>query len=508
MRRLGSFLSCVPSSILTWTNNLCSMPLPYLRTMCKITPASTPLPIKCTVATPYGLGKVKSYRENDGMYKIALDHGATLYAHPSNCFLVKQRTQAELNETYNSMEKMRLLNLEVQCSELGLCYDPVQHKDVCTKCLLSQTPPSSEEEEVSGSTSMFSFNPFGSSSQKSTTGKRKGFVPKLKGGQEPCLACGNPTCKNHASKEFLKEHVIMCQSCQDLFYTSFEKNDFASVQEYLQKIPETYDRLFLMLQYSTQPELLEAVSKNLQSSTSRDNQVTLGTSSVGALSGAMGLAGAATLLTPFGAPLLVASFVTGTSSSIFSLGYSASKYASKDQPAMIANRIIALDGLIQSLFMSMQEMRQMLMDDPILSLSNSEATTAAQMMPLQDTFSDAIKLTRTTNTGMAITQAAGYSASGNVFQYLQMAPVIGSTFSAAMMVMDVHTAQATLEQMRRGNPSDKAERLDQIATQALKLPPTEHVEHECQQIQNLILIRQEMRREMDKKKTQSLKKKY
>jgi len=420
------------------------------------------------VETNYGQGVVTKIRPDDGVCVVQLDYG-TMYIRPDVYPIRRAMTTQELNADFEALEKMRKLNLEVECSENGILHcDHAQ----CKKCLLAN-PTAHKTKTSSLSSSFLPSIPNPLASKKKIT---------------PCLLCASPTCTQHSSKGFAKERVTLCVDCEGLFQKEMLHQDLAPQQlsAHLERMTDAYDRAFLLLRYSLQfvPPLME----QLHAEAARDDNMTLGTSSVGFVSGAMGFAGAAAILTPAGPPLLMASFVFGTSNAAVGLGYSAKKhYYLQAGPTEVANKLIALFGFLQAILEAIVTFREQINADP--TCANVQSSSSSQKDQGQqgrnaylEALSQGISATKTTNTGLRVGNAVGYTATSNVFEFLGATPVIGQAFSAAMMVMDYQTASQTLEKIKAGSKSDKARALQNIQQELLGLPLTSDLEIEVENI--------------------------
>ena len=310
---------------------------------------------------------------------------------------------------------------------------------------------------------------------------------------DPCLLCASPTCTNHASKTFRKEKITVCLDCESLFRAkpSLQKDMALGLQFQLERLTDAYDRALLLLRYSSQfiPTLVE----QLQAEEARDDKMTLGTSSVGFMSGAMGFAGAMALFTPAGPPLLAASFLFGTGNAAVGLGYSAQKHMQNSaSPTQVANRLLALYGFLQAAMERIVTLREQVHADPSLGEveSSRERDGSGRNVYLQ-ALSQGVNATKKSNTALRFTNAAGYTTSASVFEVVGAAPVIGQAFSAAMMVLDYQTATATLEKIQQGSKSDKAKTLQQHCelSALIQLPTTADLELEVKDIMQAFRMR-------------------
>lgn len=300
-----------------------------------------------------------------------------------------------------------------------------------------------------------------------------------------------------------KERITLCLECEALFQTNNNnlhlQQDLhqdlaaAALQAQLERLTGAYDRAFLLLRYSA--PLIPTLVQQLQAQQAKDDKVTLGTSSVGVVSSIMGLAGAATLLTPAGPPLLAASFIFGTSNAAVGLGYSAQKHYVRDMktnPTHVANRLLALYGFLQAAMERIVTLREQVNADPSLGKVESSSRGASDGTGTRNAYLEAlsqgINVTKTSNNALRIGNAAGYTASSSVFEMMGAAPVIGQAFSAAMMVLDYQTARATLEKIHQGSVSEKAKLLQQhVELSALiQLPTTADLEAEVVDIMRAV----------------------
>jgi hypothetical protein len=106
------------------------------------------------VNTMYGIGVVLGYRKTDGIFEIQiLNNGgqasgkdttnsssrslAILFTSQSpTLFCCPTEIANKLNVAYQALEKMRRLNLEIQCHETGIRSDNIDY-DMCTHCMIT-----------------------------------------------------------------------------------------------------------------------------------------------------------------------------------------------------------------------------------------------------------------------------------------------------------------------------------------------------------------------------------
>ena len=108
------------------------------------------------VNTMYGIGVVLGYRKTDGIFEIQiLNNGgqasgkdttnsssssrslAILFTSQSpTLYCCPTEIANKLNVAYQALEKMRRLNLEIQCHEIGIHSDKIDY-DMCTHCMIT-----------------------------------------------------------------------------------------------------------------------------------------------------------------------------------------------------------------------------------------------------------------------------------------------------------------------------------------------------------------------------------
>jgi hypothetical protein len=107
-------------------------------------------------------------------------------------------------------------------------------------------------------------------------------------------------------------------------------------------LKQVYDRALLILTYSVQ--FIDEVVIALEENTSRHNKVGLGSSATGMVSGGLGVAAAATIFTPVGPPLLLASILFGSGAAAVDAASEAVNY--RCEPNKMADRILTLNSII------------------------------------------------------------------------------------------------------------------------------------------------------------------
>jgi len=335
----------------------------------------------------------------------------------------------------------------------------------------------------------------------------------------PCLICGNPTCTNHRSANFKKEGITVCLSCERLFELDFimqcvSTDDPAERAERIHHMVDCYDRCLLVLTYSAQ--YVEQIATSLEEQKVQHNKIGIGSSSAGVLSGALGIAAAASMLTPAGPPLLIASLFFGGGATVVQTGADAYNYFS--EPQKLADRIIALHGMLLSLLRVTSTLRDAMMRSHIRT-DVFEAEAGSLAISVQAKFERskagvlvasnvgrAATLGRITTTtaateasavavaGSSVTAAetaagagargvGALSRAGNAAaRTVRFARFAGGALSAAVLVLEANAIQSTLKDISNGSPCDKANRIRAIAEEIKNkaLPTTAELDEECQ----------------------------
>lgn len=354
----------------------------------------------------------------------------------------------ELNVAYEAMEKMRKYNLEAKCREQGItCVD----FDRCTSCLL-----------------------------QSKTQRSPAWLKNLFQGQvQPCLLCATPCCASHSARNFRRDGTTLCQECEGVFQIGFVADcltDDESLQQNLNRLLELYDRALLLLKYSAQyvPDVCDQVVV----SDAKHNAVTAGSSSVGVVSGLLGVAAAAATVTPAGTPLLIASILCGTSATAVQAGYDHQQY--RMDSTQLANRILTLQEMVQALVKIINTLR------------DAAERTKLQLDVLEGEFSDPTeplvsnvttpdirtKALTAAIAGRLAAEGAG-QATSSAFNFFRLARVAGGAVSAAVTVYEAVNLTKAVKAMRSGSISVQAKKLYSVSKFIESCPTTEAVETEC-----------------------------
>jgi hypothetical protein len=453
------------------------------------------------VETLYGTGTIRSYRESDAIYTIELVGSNPNKNHNNSKMWLYGSKQVfrtgnndettefqKLEQAYKNLEDMRKLNLEIACQEAGIL---VCDFDMCSACLLSNPNPPN---------------------------KKKRFASKAVAPPPSCLTCGTPVCKNHSSPAFRRENISLCLSCESLFGMSFIERVLTASSDkerrkLVDQLMEVYDRALLMLRYTTQ--YVESVAEALEQSQKRQHRVGLGTSSAGIVSGVLGIVSAATILTPVGPPLLIASFVFGGTATLSQTG-SEIKHHYFSEPKRIADQIFGIHGVLVNILRIASAIRDAVLRDHVRSdLYNPKANNLLLVNTNNNNEQNGLEevlaknsttiLASATTIGSVTTIGAGSMAAAAGFegamgaeasimasnarffsrgstaamQSLTLARFAGGTLAACTIVLEAKSLKDTLQSMQQGSPCEKAQKLREIGASLDQFPTTQALDAEC-----------------------------
>jgi hypothetical protein len=402
---------------------------------------------------------------------------------------------------------MRKLNLEVECVEAGIVFTkdrPIDH-DMCSKCLVLKGLPVPKKINF-----MFNFNapdvaksnapprfplfrttsspaesPGGGATQ--STSPLENNKP-TKHNIQHCLLCGSPTCSDHSSAAFRKQGITLCMACIETLEFDFENEsqDVNILSTRVNQLVDLYDRAILLLKYSS-PFMLK-VADSLDKSMMHRNKVGVGASSAGLVSGALGVAAACSILTPVGPPLLVASLLFGGSATVVQTGSEAMRYFS--EPHKLANRILVLQGVVQSILHTTARMRDTTLvpylDKAIVILSNklqkeamlypSSSVPGDRDGPVEKVLTTSVRigskaaLVQMGTTCLMVQEGAAAGrfvtrAGTNLALTARVAQFAGGALSAVTLLMEARQLTKIAKHIRQGSPCDKAAALRTLQSQ-------------------------------------------
>lgn len=424
---------------------------------------------------------------------------------------LKQKRCMELNDAYESLEKMRRLNLELACQERGI-YHNVDYEG-CTSCLF--------ERGGKGGRKMVRWFPRNNKTKKSAISLRPNqkpiilqqFAEERQNKRKPlrCLTCGAPCCWKHSSSLFRQqkqqqqqqgEIIHVCQECEQIFRMDFIIDCMTLEQkarrEKLDRMIDLYDRARLLLLFSAQ-FLDDIIIPGLENKTKCRNKMHLGGSSVGMVSGALGVAAFANILTPAGTPLLIASLLLGTGATALQAG---TEIRSRffDDTTKVADRILATHGMLRSILIVTQTLQKVATHDQICmgdALLEEISPVLEELQNKKDFFrsnekpvlwpgriSGRFPLVGVEG-GTTIAQSSRILAQSSVtttaLSTLRLARMAGTALAAATILIEARSIHKTLRIIRAGSPCEKAEALRRVQDDLQNhLPTTEVLDQDCQ----------------------------
>ena len=255
-----------------------------------------------------------------------------------------------------------------------------------------------------------------------------------------CLTCGTPVCKDHRSADFGKQNITVCNTCSHLFSVDYMMKNIVLTKddsrEKKNEMLEVYDRALLILTYSLQ--FIDEVALTLEENTARHNKIGLGSSATGVVSGGLGVAAAATIFTPVGPPLLLASILFGGGAAAVEAGSEAVNYRS--EPNVMADRILTLYSIITSI-------------SKLPEMVDLEGTQDTKTIAPESETQTALHWRRTAMNAVK--------------------PLTAGALSAVSIFTEAHEMKNTVDKIRAGNPCEKAERLRIIKAVSESLPKTD-----------------------------------
>jgi len=328
-----------------------------------------------------------------------------------------------LNVAFEALEHVRIANTHLEFGESA----DVVHQ--CLPCLRESL--SIQQQEGAGN----------AATNRPVVGHRiRRLLPRNK--SAPCLTCGTPVCPRHRSQDFNREDISICCECSQLFSLGFITDGANDPQQCLkQQINHTldvYDRTLLMLRYSCR--YIDEIANVLEGHTKRNNRVGLGSSATGIVSGITGVAAAATIFTPVGPPLLIASILFGGGATAAAAGSEAVNY--RCEPNKMANKIIALHGIVKSIF----------------------RLAAATDYGDEDTAANPDNVGSRSNSS---TRLHWTRATMNTLK-----PLTAGTLSAVSIVTEAREMKSVVQKIRAGSPCEKAQVLNKIKDEVAYLPET------------------------------------
>lgn len=332
-----------------------------------------------------------------------------------------------------------------------------------------------------------------------------------------CLLCRTMACKVHSSKAFRKEGITICSECES--HLEFDFNgavSVAEIQREAQELIKLYERVVFMLRKWSQ--FIPLACDSLEEGAKQQNQLGVGGSSAGIVSGVLGVAAAVNILTPLGPPLLAASLVVGGGATAIQTGAEARKL--KCRPNQSANQMLTLQAIGKMILTHVKSMRDEAVlpyleyaasrEQKVTEAGNGDTDTSGSSKQAEKLLNEihegdhnvngaAIAGTRmsgsatTTAThplvvsrATGITNASKMSRATSVSRATKVATkgvrfarFAGGALSAAAIALEARELHSSIRQLQKGSPCDKAESLRSLQAGLKDSPTTTYVENMC-----------------------------
>jgi len=339
----------------------------------------------------------------------------------------KQQQAMALNVAYEALEQVRRANVAIEYGE-----EANGHGD-CIPCLreerLGRAPP---------------------------RGRLMKVVARVRR-TECCLTCGNPTCPHHRFPDLARQGIAVCSDCSRFLEcggvaTAAAGDDPPEDRRMLMNsMLDVYDRSLLALRYSSQ--FVDEVAASLERNTRRNDRIGLGTSATGVLSGVVGVAAAATIFTPVGPPLLIASILFGGGATAASAGSEAVNYNCSANK--MADTIITLRLMVSS-----------------IARVTAAAAAAASEKDVEKSADGSLDRDYASSSTRNWTRATANA----------LKPLTAGALSAASVVMEAREMKNAVEKIRAGSPCSKAESLRALRSELERLPATSVVARDARKL--------------------------
>ncbi|KAL3909512.1 MAG: hypothetical protein SGILL_008059 [Bacillariaceae sp.] len=449
--------------------------------------------------------------------QIALSFGTLYHKEPE--MVHKLLNENQYMEAMDHLEQVRKLQWTMQCEQWNVSV--VDKHEECVACLFEKPFWKGLNGSGGGASSTTSST---NSSRKSwfrRSTARKKSSEELNGStaskssktsstshshhqHKPCDVCGNPVCANHTiGNQSSGNNFIMCVDCQfDLNHvvnSNTTQNNASSTKGLLDpnhpQLPQTLDRLLqyyirmaLQLSFYIPNQVVKECGRLLTSSQRKNAKVALGTGGLSFVGAALGVAGAAAILTPAAPVLLMAAVATSASSAAIQGTHAGVHQYRKKHGDMahihgLADKIVGWHGLCLGILNALDELRSNLVQEHVATIKLLKQEMADQkwkqfqqqrrnvnQLQKRNRGNDhnlwgelamgGFHTTRHGLTGVGLTAQMGASYSQVISASMQTVPVVGAVFSVGCMAMDASNIASTLNKLSK--PADKAMALTQV----------------------------------------------
>jgi hypothetical protein len=314
--------------------------------------------------------------------QVALSFGTLYHRQPE--MVHKFITEEEYDLAMDHLEQVRKFQWTVQCEQWNV--PPMGNEHECVACLFQKPHWNDRNANASSNktgrswfrrqTKMTNTTSATTTSTTSSNTATKHTKKQSSKKHKKCDVCGNPVCSKHAIAN-QKQMFCMCVDCQfdltNVVEQSQQENASANQPTNLPlldpnhpQLSQTLDRL---LQYYTRMSLhlsfwLPVAGRQLANALTlaekRNSQVALGTGSLSFVGAALGVAGAAALMTPAGPAILLAAVCSSATSATIQgthAGYHRFMNKSNAQINALCDQILGWHGLCLGILNSLDELR-------------------------------------------------------------------------------------------------------------------------------------------------------
>ncbi|KAG7350513.1 hypothetical protein IV203_009873 [Nitzschia inconspicua] len=476
------------------------------------------------VYTAYGRGIcIQKHSTRNPSMQVALSFGTLYHRQPE--MIHKLIDDNTYSEAMDHLDQVRKLQWTMQCEQWNV--SPAGRENECVACLFQKPhwhgDNASPTSNVSNRKSWFRRSGSASTSRNNNNNTNSFRLrPNAAVTYKTCDVCGNPVCSQHIINNQSSANFVMCVDCQFDLNNVVQKGSNSSTKGLLDpnhpQLPQTLDRL---LQYYTRmvlqlqfwiPQATKGLAQSLTDSERSNAKVALGTGGLSFVGAALGVAGAAALMTPPGHLILLAAVATSaTSATIQGTHAGVHRYRLKSSTSQLSqvhalsDRLLGWHGLCLGILNALEELRFQLLceHEAVLQVlqQQQQQRTKKLLTGENQATSGVVKLsasaiqqhrraskrhgngngsassnkalevwntlavgsfhtTRHGLTGVGLTSAMGASYSQLISASMQSVPVVGAAFSVGCMAMDASNIASTINKLSK--PADKAVALLQV----------------------------------------------
>jgi len=369
------------------------------------------------VLTAYGKGVMLS-RQQNGSMAIKLPFGTLYHRQPEMVHKIISPTDYE--KAMEHLEQVRKLGLTTQSQQWNV---PIV-EEACVACLFDRPFCKTGKEKTWVSENNASMSIASQAIANAKNNNRRGWFGRLTSASTSkvtcnldlaaplvkerngmlkkkkkltrtkfCDVCGNPVCSKHIIPS-QSQQFRMCADCEFDFSQMFEATSSDKMTQGggginsnlldLDHIPQLTQTLDRLLTYYTRMSMhltfcapnMRELADRLTAKERTNSRIVLGAGGISFVGAALGVAGAAALLTPAGPALLLAAVATSASSAAIQgghSGYNALFNMSLKEANQLADRILGWHGLCLGILDALEQLRQTLLQQ-VLAITVPSAT--------------------------------------------------------------------------------------------------------------------------------------